>query len=210
MFCCDLLENVLSATSPFLKWLRRCRLLDALHTCAVACCINAGGPIRPPRRHNMHQEDSNHGSLSHVFKSLKFLRFIPTLVICPRLVLITQGIESQPGPLAEHDDTFVFEFINPSGVAGEHSTTAHDLAKRDAHCIFFAEHLATQAQLAEFKSTLKASSWTAQASVLDPEKGHQSAGVGGMVRNPFRIFDIEPTTPALKSLLNSPFCLDSC
>ena len=68
---------------------------------------------------------------------------------------------------------------------------------------FVAEHLATQAQIAEFKTTLKASSWTAQTSVLDPEKGRQSAGVGGMVRNPFRIFEIEPTSPALKSILNN-------
>ena len=41
-FCREFLENVFLATSPFLKWLRRCRLLDALHTCAVVCCIGVG------------------------------------------------------------------------------------------------------------------------------------------------------------------------
>ena len=148
----------------------------------------------------MLQKDSNHGSLSHVFK---FLKFFPDLVMYPRLVLITQGIESQPGPATAPDDIFRFEFINPSGVAGEHSTTAEDLAKRDAHCIFFAEHLATPAQISEFKSTIKASNWSAQTSVLDPEKGHQSGGVGGMVRSPFRIFELEPTSRTLKSLISN-------
>ena len=93
--------------------------------------------------------------------------------------------------------------LTPSGVTGEFSSTAEDLAKRDAHCIFFAEHLATPKQVTEFKTTLRASSWSAQASCLDPEKGHQSAGVGGMVRDPFRIFEIQPTSPALAAILSN-------
>ena len=100
------------ATSPFFPFLKlpqRC-ILNALQSAAAALCIVVGGLLRPPTQ-LMQRNVRHHGSLS--CPDIFFLGFLPARAMCPRLVLITQGIEPHPGPGALQSDTFVFEFINP-------------------------------------------------------------------------------------------------
>ena len=132
-------------------------------------------------------------------------------VIKPHDVLITQGVEPHPGPspgvpsgegvvgASVAQDIFTIDFINCTH-AWEH---AHDLACRNAQAIFFCEHSCNPSNIGLCKQAWKGYGWTGILSELDPELKHLTGGVGGMVRDPCRIFTMPPISSKLQSLIHN-------
>ena len=132
-------------------------------------------------------------------------------VIRPHDVLITQGIEPHPGPIQDEAsgrnivgdqngrNSVTIDFINCTH-AWEH---CQQMACRDAHAFFFCEHSCSPFNVGQCLQEWRGYGWAGIMSGLDPELKHQTGGVGGMVRSPFRIFTMPPISPKLQSLIHN-------
>ena len=68
--------------------------------------------------------------------------------------------------------------------------------------LFVAEHSCLPASIPGCKEEWRGFKWQSVFSPLDPELSH-TGGVGGMARDPFRIFTIPPMSPILRKVIHN-------
>ena len=65
------------------------------------------------------------------------------------------------------------------------------------------EHSCNPQMVSECKEQCRDAKWASEFSCTDPELSHLTGGVAALVRQPSRLFPIEPTTQGLKDCINN-------
>ena len=127
-----------------------------------------------------------------------FEKVVMAMAMNPQHRLHAEGIEPHPGPQPQ-DDLFYLEIINCTAA----STRLPLLLGRKAHGLLITEHSCNPQMVSECREQCRDARWASEFSCRDPELCHITGGVAALVRQPARLFPIEPSTKGLKDCMDN-------